>query len=212
MRAQATKKGDSDEALIEHLRAALTRVRPVRDLARGDHDLNPGMVSRRPLVAAAVLIPVIAAGPGPRVLFTKRALSLADHAGEISFPGGRVEPGDLDAAAAALRESEEELGLRPSQIEILGALDFYETRTGFRVSPLVGLLSPPLDLKPDPREVAEVLEVPLAHLLDPANHRRRDFTAGGQARSFYAIPFGGHTIWGATAGMLMNLCEVMRAE
>lgn len=212
MRAQATKKGGSDEALVERLRAALTRVRPLRNLARGDHDLNPGMGRSTELVAAAVLIPVIAAGAGPRVLFTKRALDLADHAGEISFPGGRVEPGDRDAVAAALRESEEELGLRPSQIEILGALDLYETRTGFRVSPLVGLLSPPLVLKPDPREVAEVLEVPLSHLLDPANHRRREFTAGGNPRSFYAIPFGGHMIWGATAGMLMNLCEVMSAE
>ena len=102
--------------------------------------------------------------------------------------------------------------MRPAQIEILGALDFYETRTGFRVSPLVGLISPPIELNPDPSEVAEILEVPLPYLLDPANHRRREVEAGGRVRNFYAIPFGDHTIWGATAGMLMNLYEIMSAK
>ncbi len=202
----------SADPLVARLRAALMRARAAQRHPRGDHDLNPGMASGRPLVSAAVLVPVIPFGPLPRILFTKRAAGLADHAGEISFPGGHIEPGDADAVAAALRESGEELGLKPGQIEILGALDPYDTRTGFRVAPVVGLLAPPLVLRPDPREVAEVLEVPLAHLLDPANHCCREFEAGGRPRRFYAFPYRNHVIWGATAGMLMNLYELMSAE
>lgn len=212
MTAQAMKTEGSGDALMARLRSSLTRVRPARTVPRGDHDLNPGMTPGGALIAAAVLIPVIPLAPAPHVLFTRRALDLADHAGEISFPGGRVETGDPDAVAAALRESWEELGLERGQIEILGALDSYETRTGFRVAPVVGLVAPPIALRPDPREVAEVLEVPLPHLLDPANYRRREFEAGGRPRRFYAIPYRHHMIWGATAGMLMNLCEVMSAE
>jgi 8-oxo-dGTP pyrophosphatase MutT (NUDIX family) len=195
--------------LLTRLRENLMRPRAPRRASRGDHDLNPGMARNRELVPAAVLIAIIGAASGPDVLFTKRAAGLADHAGEISFPGGRIEPGDLDPVAAALRESEEELGISPAQVEILGALDIYETRTGFRVSPVVGLVAPPVVLRPDAREVAEVLQVPLAHLLERANHRRFEAQDGGTVRHFYAIPFGPHVIWGATAGMIMNLCEVM---
>jgi 8-oxo-dGTP pyrophosphatase MutT (NUDIX family) len=177
---------------------------------RGDHDLNPGMRRVRPLTPAAVLIPLIARKPGLTVLFTRRAETLPDHGGEISFPGGRIETGDRGPEDAALRETEEELGLRRDRVALLGRLDPYETRTGFRVSPIVGLVRPPVRLRPDPVEVAEVFEVPLEFLLDPANHRRHEIHAGGRPRTFYAIPFGPYLIWGATAGMLMNLYEVLR--
>lgn len=203
---------DAEDALVARLRRNLLRAPPPRIDPRGDHDLNPAMPRGRVLIPAAVLVPVIAAVPGPTVIFTKRAAGLADHAGEISFPGGRIEPHDADPIAAALRETGEELGLPADRVEILGALDFYETRTGFRVAPVVGLLTGPFDLRPDPREVAEVLEVPFAHLLDPVNYRRHEAEAGGVRRQFHAIPFGGHIIWGATAGMLMNLREIMSAE
>jgi 8-oxo-dGTP pyrophosphatase MutT (NUDIX family) len=212
MRMTAQAAQEDEDRLVARLRRNLVRPRPPRGDSRGDHDLNPHMPRGRVLVPAAVLVPVIAAGPGPNVIFTKRAAGLADHAGEISFPGGRIEPGDADPVAAALRESEEELGLPPSCIEILGFLDLYETRTGFRVAPVVGLLTRPFELRPDPREVAEVLEVPFAHLLDPVNYRRHEAEAGGIKRHFHAVPYGGHVIWGATAGMLMNLREIMGAE
>ena len=177
--------------------------------SRGDHDLNPGMGRAPALIPAAVLVPVFDSGADIDVLFTKRAIDLTDHAGEISFPGGRIEPADGDAAAAALRETEEELGLPSHQIEIIGALDLYETRTGFLVTPLVGLVAPPLILRPDPREVAEVIRVPLGHLLNRLNYRSEEREAGGKLRRFYSLAFGDYVIWGATAGMLVNLCERM---
>lgn len=177
---------------------------------RGDRDLNPGMRRGRRLTPAAVLVPVVARRPGLTVLFTRRARDLLDHGGEISFPGGRIETWDRGPEEAALRETEEELGLPRRRVALLGNLDPYETRTGFRVSPVVGLVRPPVRLRPDPVEVAEVFEAPLAFLLDPANHRRHETRAGGRRRTFYAIPFGPHFIWGATAGMLMNLYDVLR--
>lgn len=169
------------------------------------------MRRERPPVRAAVLIPIVAEAGAPQVLFTKRAADLQDHAGEISFPGGRIETHDPDPIAAALRETEEELGLPQGLFEILGVLDAYETRTGFLVSPVVGIIAPPFTLRPDPREVAEAFQVPLAHILDRANHRREEREAGGVARRFHVIPFGPHVIWGATAGMIMSLCELLEA-
>lgn len=196
----------SPSADLRRLRARLSEAPVPSARERGDYDLNPGMSRKAELVPASVLI-LIVKGPQPQVLFTKRAAGLHDHAGEISFPGGRIEPFDADPIAAALRETEEELGLPRASIEIWGSLDLYETRTGFRVAPIVGAVSPPLVLRPDPREVAEVFEVPLAFLLDRANHRREEREAGGAMRRFHAIRFGPHVIWGATAGIVMNLCE-----
>jgi len=178
---------------------------------RGDHDLNPGMRPAPVRTAAAVLVPLVEREGGMTVLLTRRAEDLADHAGEISFPGGRIEAADPGAEAAALRETEEELRLAREQVEILGRLDPYDTRTGFRVQPVVGVLRPPLEIVPDPAEVAAVFEVPLVHILDPANHRRHRARAGRRLRVFHAIPYGEHFIWGATAGMLINLYEVLRA-
>lgn len=195
-----------ENSLVARLRERLMRPRPLLAESRGDHDLNPGMDRSRLLIPASVLIPIVMASE-PQVIFTRRAAGLADHAGEISFPGGRIESGDRDAVAAALRETEEELGLPPRNVEVWGRLDPYETRTGFLVSPVVGAISPPIALRPDPREVAEVFEVPLAYLVDRANHRQEERQAGGAMRRFYAIPFGPHVIWGATAGIVMNLCD-----
>jgi 8-oxo-dGTP pyrophosphatase MutT (NUDIX family) len=152
-----------------------------------------------------VLVPIVAHPQGLTVLFTQRTTQLKAHSGQVSFPGGRAEPGDASPEFTALRESQEEIGLAPERVEILARLPDYHTRTGFRVTPIVGLLTPPLDLAPDPREVAEVFEVPLPFLLDPRNHRRQTREFKGQTVGFYEMNFGERTIWGATAGMLVNL-------
>jgi 8-oxo-dGTP pyrophosphatase MutT (NUDIX family) len=163
-------------------------------------------VGREPAAtAAAVLVPIVAHPQGLTVLFTLRTTQLKAHSGQVSFPGGRAEPGDASAEFTALRESQEEIGLAPERVEILARLSDYHTRTGYRVTPIIGLLTPPLELVPDPREVAEVFEVPLAFLLDPRNHRRRTREFKGQTVGFYEMNFEERTIWGATAGMLVNL-------
>jgi 8-oxo-dGTP pyrophosphatase MutT (NUDIX family) len=177
---------------------------------RGDHDLNPGMQPDRALTAAAVLVPLIDRADGLTVLLTRRAEHLHDHAGQVSFPGGRVEPEDHDAAAAALREAREEVGLDPQRVNLVGRLDTYVTRTGFEVIPWVGLVMPPIALAPDPFEVADVFEVPLGFFLDAGNRRTESRVWQGQERFFYVYPWPGYHIWGATAGMLSNLAEVLR--
>jgi len=164
-------------------------------------------------VPAAVLVPLIEHSAGFTVLFTQRTADLKAHGGQISFPGGRIEPTDTDVFAGALRETTEEIGLAGTHVEILGTLDPYVTVTGFEVTPVVGAVTPPFDLKPDPTEVADVFEVPLAFFLDPANHQRHSRTlSNGVVRGYYAIPFGDRYIWGATAGMLINLYEVLTAK
>lgn len=177
---------------------------------RGDHDLNPGMTPNRPLRQAAVLVALIPRPEtGPAVLLTRRADHLHDHAGQISFPGGRLEPEDPDTIAAALREAEEEVGLGRDRVAVLGRLDTYITRTGFVVTPVVAWVTPPLALTPDPFEVAECFEVPLAFFLDPANHHRETVPFEGHDRSFFVQRYKDYRIWGATAGMLVNLAEVL---
>lgn len=176
---------------------------------RGDHDLNPDLKPKAPLLPAGVLVPLVDRPSGLSVLLTRRTSHLSAHAGQISFPGGRVDPGDADAVAAALRETQEEVGLTPDRIEILGRLDTYHIRTGFEVTPVVGLLRPPFTLVLDSFEVAEAFEVPLGFILDPANHQRQSRIENGQERHFWAMPYGDHFIWGATAGMLMNLYEIL---
>lgn len=178
-------------------------------LVRGDHDLNPDLKPKGPLLPAGVLVPLIDRPEGLSVLLTRRTSHLSAHAGQISFPGGRVDPGDADAVAAALRETREEVGLTSDLIEILGRLDTYHVRTGFEVTPVVGLLRPPFTLVLDSFEVAEAFEVPLGFILDPANHQRQSRIENGQERHFWAMPYGDHFIWGATAGMLMNLYEIL---
>lgn len=158
---------------------------------------------------AAVLIPVVAHPGGLTVLFTQRTTRLRSHSGQVSFPGGRAEPGDASAEFTALREAQEEIGLALERVEILGRLPEYHTRTGFRVTPVIGLIQPPLELTPDPREVESVFEVPLSFLLDPANRQRRTRELQGRSVGFYVFEYQGHMIWGATAGMLVNLHKML---
>ena len=158
---------------------------------------------------AAVLIPVIARAEGLTVLFTQRTTHLKSHSGQVSFPGGRAEPGDASAEFTALREAEEEIGLAAERVEILARLPDYHTRTGFRVTPVIGLVQPPLELAPDPREVEEIFEVPLDFLLEPANQQRRTREFQGQTVGFYVFEYQNRTIWGATAGMLVNLYKML---
>ncbi len=173
---------------------------------------------------AAVLIPLVVRESGLTVLLTQRADHLSDHAGQVSFPGGRHEPTDASAIATALRETQEEVGLDPARVEVLGALPDYLTSTGFRVTPVAGLVRPPFTVKADTLEVAEVFEVPLAFLMNPANHEVRvlHWEKDGQQgeRRFFAMPYprgesgelgGHHLIWGATAGMLRNFYRFLAA-
>lgn len=158
-----------------------------------------------PLTSAAVLFPIVLRDQGNTVLLTKRTDHLRDHAGQISFPGGRVEDEDLSPIHTALRETEEEIGLARERIEVLGCLPEYRTVTGFRVTPVVALVRPPFDLQLDPFEVAEAFEVPLDFLLDPANHQEHSLHYRGALRHFFAMPYGHYFIWGATAGMIRSL-------
>ena len=197
-----------DDEMTPRVDAGPTEARP-----RGDHDLNPDFyVAGQALTAAAVLIPVVLRENGLTLLFTRRTEHLNDHAGQISFPGGRIDPGDEDAWDAALRETEEEVGVPRTHVRLAGRLDTYVTRTGFEVTPLVGLVRPPFPVAPDSFEVAEVFEAPLPFFLDPANREIHSRHYQGKERYFFAFPFGERYIWGATAGMLVNLIEVLTGE
>ncbi len=160
-------------------------------------------------VGAAVLVPLVERPQGWFVLLTLRSADLTDHAGQISLPGGRIEPEDPDAIAAALREAEEEIGLPMNHVEVVGRLDTWFTGTGFEITPIVGLVRPPDQLIPDPVEVAEIFEVPLDFILDQRNHQHRSRELRGEQRFFYVLPYENRNIWGATAGMLVNLAEVL---
>jgi 8-oxo-dGTP pyrophosphatase MutT (NUDIX family) len=159
------------------------------------------------VTVAAVLVPIVTHAAGLTVVFTRRTVRLRSHSGQVSFPGGRAEPGDAGPEETALRETEEEIGLPRARVEVLGRLPEYMTRTGYRVTPVVGVVSPPLELVPDAREVDEVFEVPLGFLLDPANHRRQTRELEGRSVGYYVIEYQDRFIWGATAGMLVNLCR-----
>lgn len=189
----------------------LAQPRPAPTTLRGDHSLDRLEPPPPPLKPAAVLVPIVEHADALTVLLTKRTDHLADHAGQVSFPGGRIEPEDADPEQAALREAREEVGLPSDRVELIGRLDIYRTRTGFEVVPVVGLVRPPLDdLKPDPYEVAEVFEVPLSFILDPVNHELHTRELRGMTRTFYVLPYQNRHIWGATAGMLVNLAQVLR--
>jgi 8-oxo-dGTP pyrophosphatase MutT (NUDIX family) len=173
-----------------------------------DYDLNPdaepGAGATQALRPAAVLVPVVAR-PELTVLLTLRTEHLPSHAGQIAFPGGKVDPDDPTPIATALREAEEEVGLDPRLVEPIGFLDVYRTGTGFRILPVVALVQPDYQAAPNPEEVADVFEVPLAFLMDAANHRLDTLFWRGKDRTYHAMPFGDRYIWGATAGMLKNM-------
>jgi len=177
--------------------------------ARGDLDLNPETWRRAGVTAtkpAAVLVPVIDRIE-PTVLLTQRTADLTSHAGQVAFPGGKIDPGDESPVAAALREAREETGLAPTLIEPIGYLDLYLTFSGFRILPTVARVKPEFTLVLNPREVTETFEVPLAFLMAPHNHQRKTRDWNGLARDYYEIPFENHYIWGITAGILRNLYE-----
>ncbi|HTJ97626.1 MAG TPA: CoA pyrophosphatase [Rhodocyclaceae bacterium] len=176
------------------------------ELARQAQYLHQLTMPPTKLTAASVLVPIVVRPHGLTVLLTKRTEHLRDHAGQVSFPGGRSEPEDQgDPIATALREAQEEVGLEPNQVEVLGTLPDYDTGTGFQVVPVVALVHPPLNLKLDDFEVADVFEPPFSFLLDPANHQRHQVEARGKLREFWAMPWEEFYIWGATAGMLVSL-------
>ena len=177
-------------------------------LGPSDWDLNPelkaDLAAMAPPRAAAVLVPIML-HPELTVLLTQRSNDVPSHPGQISFPGGKMETYDATPIDCALREAKEEIGLEPSRVEPLGYLDGYRTGTGFQITPVVAFVKPGFDPVLDPREVLDVFEVPLAFLMDSANHQKASREWRGRQRSFYAMPYEGRYIWGATAGMLKNL-------
>ncbi|MGV8891415.1 MAG: CoA pyrophosphatase [Burkholderiaceae bacterium] len=170
-------------------------------------------LQRLPLRPASVLIPLVARESGMTLLLTQRTAHLHDHAGQVSFPGGRAEKIDASAIETALREAEEEVGIHRSRLDVLGTLPDYCTVTGYLVTPVVSIVTPPFDFQADPFEVAEIFEVPLTFLMDGAHHQRRtvEFPGGLGRSTFYAMPYERFFIWGATAGMLRNLFHFLRA-
>ena len=189
-------------SLAAELRAALEAGRrraPI--LLTGDvlEEENEGA-----LTPAAVLVPVVDR-PEPTVILTERPKTMRKHPGQISFPGGRIDPGDASPVAAALREAEEEIGLPPAAVEVIGIADIYRTITGFEVTPVIGVVPPDLPLTPHPGEVASMFEAPLRFLLDPARQETRTAQFRGRERCYYEIQWEDRRIWGATAAMLVNL-------
>ncbi len=174
-----------------------------------DYDLNPGitLAAGRKLRPAAVLVAIVPGARGAGVLLTKRSSKLEHHPGQIAFPGGKVDPGDASAEAAALREAHEEVGLPPGQVRILGRLPGHETVTGFDVVPVLALVDGPFRPVPEAGEVDEVFEVPLAHLADPDRFRIEGRLWRGQRRLYYTVPWGPYYIWGATARILRGLAD-----
>lgn len=183
---------------------------------RSDFDLNRdaklSAFKDKPVRDAAVLVPIVDHVDGPSILLTKRTEHLSRHAGQVSFPGGKIDDTDSDAVAAALREAHEEIGLTASHVEVCGFLDTYRTGTGFEIVPVVGLVQPGFELQLQPSEVEAAFEVPLDFILDRDNHERQSAVWQGVRREYYAMPYGDFFIWGATAAMLVNLCEVMEAS
>jgi 8-oxo-dGTP pyrophosphatase MutT (NUDIX family) len=163
-------------------------------------------------IPAAVLVPLLERADGMTVLLTQRAATLKDHAGQISFPGGRIEPDDVDPWRAALREAQEEIGLSPDLVEFAGYLPDHWVGTGFRVTPIVGFVNPVAELRIAAEEVHDVFEVPLQFILDSANHKPRTRQLGGVTLEAHDIPYGDRLIWGATAGMLLTLRRLLQAR
>ena len=192
--------------LAERLADALTSADPATIYLTGDHrDLDD-----TPALADAAVLVAVTDRREPGVLLTQRTETLRKHAGQVAFPGGRIDPEDADAIAAALREAQEEIALPPASVAVAGTADRYRTGTGFSITPVVGVVPPDLPLVASEAEVADVFEVPLAFLLDPANHREASAVWQGVERHYYEIPWQGRRIWGATAAMIVNLSRRLR--
>jgi 8-oxo-dGTP pyrophosphatase MutT (NUDIX family) len=211
-------RGDAD--MSEAVPAAgIDRAWIARCLARGCAELPTPpedlwhqytIPPEQPALHAAVLVPLVGRETGVQVLLTQRTDHLHGHAGQISFPGGRVEPHDQHRADTALRETEEEIGIARDRIEVLGVLPVHEVQSGYRVTPVVGWITPPYELQLDPFEVQDAFEVPLEHFLHAANYQRRSYRLEGVERRYLAIPYAGRYIWGATAAMLHMLQRLLR--
>ncbi|QKV20468.1 CoA pyrophosphatase [Oricola thermophila] len=189
---------------------ATERANPQRNGDFGDHRLNPEAAkefARFKWRDAAVLIPVIDRPEAPSVLLTQRAAHLRTHSGQIAFPGGRIDPEDRDAETAALRECEEETGIAAEHVEIVGRLPHYMAGSGFRIAPILSVVRPGFSLAPNPEEVEAVFEVPLAFLMDEANHARGSRIVGGHLRHYFEMPYGDWYIWGVTAGIIRAMYE-----
>ena len=197
---------DAAAVYIDRLRALLQQA-PAAVSDGGEDGVDDG-----DLTPASVLFPIVVRESGLSVLLTQRTAHLKDHPGQISFPGGRVEPEDSSPAHTALREAAEEIGLAAAHVEVLGCLPEYLTVTGFRITPVVAVVTPPFDLNPEPEEVAEVFEVPFAFLMDPANHQRHCLNYQGKLRHYHALPYQGRYIWGATAGIILMLFKALNAR
>ena len=191
---------------IDHFRAGLVQT----GLGSSDFDLNPDTVlpAGRVLRPAGVLAPIVEGARGLELLLTKRSAALKHHPGQIAFPGGKQDPCDVDVIAAALREAHEEIGLPPANVEVLGTLPPHETVTSFLVTPVIGFVTAPFDIRPEPGEVDEVFAVPLDHVLDPANYLTQSRRWRGQMRHYFVVPYGPYYIWGATARMLRAWAEI----
>lgn len=191
--------------------AALTRALALPGSESSDFDLNPGtpLPEGRVLRAAGVLVGIDVSGARAELILTKRSARLRHHPGQIAFPGGKQDAGDATVADAALREAHEEIGLPPASVRLIGALPDHETVTGFRVSPVVGLIEAPFVPRPEGGEVEEVFRVPLAHVADPARFRVEGRRWQGRRRYYYAVPWGPYYIWGATARILRSLADRM---
>ncbi len=200
-----------DIDLIRARLAAHPGTAPAEAIAAPARSDDAADLVRRPLIAAAVLVPIVH-GDNPGILLTKRTSHLTAHAGQVAFPGGRIDPGDASPEAAALREAHEEIGLDPARPELLGRLPDYATGTGYRISPVLALLHGPLDLAPNPAEVDAIFTLPLATLLDPAAPERRRAEFRGRLREFWVWPHQDHYIWGATAAILVHLAHRLRAQ
>ncbi|MCL4168785.1 UNVERIFIED_CONTAM: hypothetical protein GTU68_041132 [Idotea baltica] len=193
---------------LEQLRIALAQT----GVGSSDFDLNPDTVlpAGRILRPAGVLAPIIDGGNGLELLLTKRSAALKHHPGQIAFPGGKQDEGDVDVIAAALREADEEIGLSPENVEVIGTLPPHETVTSFHVTPVIGFVKAPFEVRPEPGEVDEVFAVPLDHVLNPDNYLIQSRRWRGQMRHYFVVPFGPYYIWGATARMLRAWTEIIQ--
>ena len=203
------------DEIVRRVRERSTRLAsglPVTALpVDSDFQMNGIVPTQDKYRAASVLVPIVNRTPEITILLTQRTEDMPSHAGQVAFPGGRRQENDADAVATALRETEEEVGLDRKFVDVIGSYDLYRTGTGYEITPVVGIVTPGFTTRADPREVADVFEVPLDHFLDAGNHRIDSRMAQGRERRFYAMPYGQRYIWGATAGMLKNLQFILTA-